>query len=74
MLIFASSQMPLQITELVFNGKCGKPSAMKGMNVSGLSAIIFFAMGALWKWTGHTFWLKPLEPVFCDMKDESLKK
>ncbi len=47
---------------------------MVGSDVNGLSAISFFAMGALWKWTSHTFCLKPLEPVFCDMKDESLKK
>jgi hypothetical protein len=36
------------------------------------SRYLLFAAGALLKWIGHIFWLKPLKPVFCDLKSKFL--
>jgi hypothetical protein len=59
--------LPLKITEPVSSGKCEKI-------ISYLSEWAFryqlFAAGAPLNWIRHIFWLKPLKPVFCDLKSK----
>jgi hypothetical protein len=55
----------LKITEPVSSGKCGKIISYKS---EWAFCYQFFAAGAPLNWISHIFWLKPLKPVFCDLK------
>jgi hypothetical protein len=59
--------MPLQITKPVSSGKCGK------IITNGFYWAFryqFFAVGTLFNWISHIFWLKPLKPVFLRFKEQ----
>jgi hypothetical protein len=57
----AGGPLPLQ-------EETGKIFAMIGLGMVGFSRYQLFAAGALLKWKSHFFILKPLNPVFCDLK------
>jgi hypothetical protein len=57
--------LPLKIIEPVSSGKCGKIISYKS---EWAFRYQFFAAGAPLNWISHIFWLKPLKPVFCDLK------
>jgi hypothetical protein len=62
------SLLPLQITKPVSSGKCGKIITY-GFKWAFRYQLI--AVGAPLNWISHIFWLKPLKPVFCDLKSKS---
>jgi hypothetical protein len=57
--------LPLQITEPVSSGKCGK---IITFGFEWALRYQFFAAAAPLNWISHIFWLKPLKPVFWDLK------
>jgi hypothetical protein len=59
--------LPLQITEPVSSKKCGKIISYNSEWAFGYQ---LFAAGAPLNWISHIFWLKPLKPVFCDLKSK----
>jgi hypothetical protein len=64
------SLLPLQITEPVSSGKCGK---MISYGFKWAFCYQFFAAGALLNWISHIFWLKSLKQFFA-IKEQVLNK
>ncbi len=59
--------MLLKITEPVSSGKCGK---IITYGFEWAFRYQFFAAGAPLNWISQIFWLKPLKPVFNDLKSK----
>jgi hypothetical protein len=61
--------LPLQITEPVSTGKCGK---FISKECEWAFCYQFFAAGALWKWISQIFQPKLLKPFFAILRAGSL--
>jgi hypothetical protein len=61
------SLLPPQITEPVSSGKFKK---IITYGFEWAFRYQLFAAGAPLNWISHIFWLKPLKPVFCNLKSK----